>query len=402
MINLPAVFVANGLGVALMLTLIFSNRRVARNMFLDDKLFYTMNWLALLLCVVETITFCVDGRSFAGAVFWNRLLNVVLFVADISFAFLWTVYVDFKLFGRLDRLHRIYPFVALPAVLITILSLANLFWNIFFTVSPQNIYARTPAVVWVYLLTYGYLAAGAVMVMVYRKKVGKYLFMPVAVFLTPIFLGSLLQFLFYGLALIWVSVSFGLVSLYINLQNEVTMLDTLTKLYNREYLTRFLNMAQQKYDQLQRGKKGLCMCGLMLDVNTFKEINDTYGHSEGDLALQAVGECLMGQMQGDRFAVRYGGDEFVIIAWVKNEQQMKNLAENIQTKVSQANAKYNRPYRLSVSVGYAMYEPGQDDMDSFLRRLDQQMYQEKRRYYSDSKNNRRSRRAGEERCDSCP
>ena len=84
------------------------------------------------------------------------------------------------------------------------------------------------------------------MVFIFHKKIGKYLFMPVIVFLMPIFIGSLLQLLYYGIALIWVSVSFGLISLYINLQNEASMLDSLTKLYNREYLTRYLNYMLQK------------------------------------------------------------------------------------------------------------------------------------------------------------
>ena len=202
--------------------------------------------LTLGLCLMETFTFCIDGKVFWGSVFLNRLVNSMLFITNSVFSFLWTLYVDYKLFGKLERLRKIYPFVAIPAAIVCLLAAFNVYFDILFTVTPDNVYMRTPLAIISYLVTYFYLMMGAVMVFIYRRKVGKYLFMPVIVFLAPIFIGSIIQLFCYGIALIWVTVSFGLISLYINLQNEVSMLDALTKLYNREYLTRFLNYTMQK------------------------------------------------------------------------------------------------------------------------------------------------------------
>lgn len=386
MINLPAVLIANGLGASLMLTLIFSNRKGTRTVFLAEKLFFFMCQLTLGLCLVETFTFYIDGKMFPGSVFLNRLSNSLLFITNSVFSFWWTMYVDYKLFGQISRLRRIYPWVALPAVVVCLLAALNLFTDVFFTVSADNVYARTPLAVITYLVTYFYLLGGGIMAFRYRRKSGKYLFMPVAVFLTPIFVGSLLQMLFYGIALIWVSVAFGLVSLYINLQNEISLLDPLTKLYNREYLVRYLNFMRQKPPAKKK------MAGIMMDVNAFKEINDTLGHSEGDTALRLVGQCLMEVVRGDNFSVRYGGDEFIVICQVHSQQELDRLCERIRRRVDRQNDGGVLPYRLSLSMGSTLYNSASDDVDSFLRRMDQNMYEDKRRYYSDSRNDRRHRR----------
>ena len=366
-----------------MLTLILSNPQKTRNVFLDEKIYSIMCNLTLGLCVVETLTFCIDGQTFFGAIFLNRVLNALLFVTNSVFSFLWTVYVDYKLFGQVDRLKKIYPYVAIPAAMVSLMGILNIFIDIFFTVTPDNVYLRTPIAVISYLTTYGYLMAGAIMVFIFHKKIGKYLFMPVIVFLMPIFIGSLLQMLYYGIALIWVSVSFGLISLYINLQNEASMLDSLTKLYNREYLTRYLNYMLQKSSNEKQ------IAGIMMDINAFKEINDVYGHSEGDTALRIVGQCLMDVLSGDQFAVRYGGDEFIVILTIHQKKEIDVVIHQICQKIERLNNTDVRPYRISLSMGSAILQPGGENIDSFLQQMDEHMYQNKRAYYSDSKNDRR-------------
>ena len=135
------------------------------------------------------------------------------------------------------------------------------------------------------------------------------------------------------------------------------------------------------------------MAGIMMDINAFKEINDTLGHSEGDTALRLVGKCLMEVVRGDNFSVRYGGDEFIVICQVDSQQELDQLAERICRRVDRQNEGGALPYRLSLSMGCTLYDPAGDDIDSFLRRMDQNMYENKRRYYSDSRNDRRHRRS---------
>ena len=124
--------------------------------------------------------------------------------------------------------------------------------------------------------------------------------------LLPILAGSILQYLFYGLAFLWVSTALGLTSLHINLQNERFFLDPLTNLYSRAYLIRYLGALPER-------RKTKQVTGLMLDVNHFKHINDHYGHLEGDLVLREVGSLLQRASGSHAMVARYGGDEFVIL-----------------------------------------------------------------------------------------
>ena len=95
MVNLQAVFIANAIGAALMLVLIINNRINTRNVFLDERLFSLMPYLTLVQCAVETLSFVVDGQSFPGAHVLLVISNVTLYVVNISFAFVWTMYADY-------------------------------------------------------------------------------------------------------------------------------------------------------------------------------------------------------------------------------------------------------------------------------------------------------------------
>ena len=385
MINLPAIFIANGLGACLMVIMLLSNHRNVRSGFLDDRLFSQMCLLALFLCLFETVTFCVDGRLFWGAIPLARISNALLFALNAVFSFLWTVYVDYKLFGDLRRLRRVYPYVAIPAGAVCVMAGVNLFANVFFAISPENVYSRMPLAVLAYIVTYGYLLFGAVMVVRYRRRrAEKYLFMPVATFLIPIFIGSILQLLFYGLALIWVTVAFGLTSLYINLQNEATLVDSLTKLYNRDYLTRYLSRAEQRYLSAN------ALTGIMLDVNSFKQINDTYGHTEGDAVLRLVGRVLLKAVKGRGFAARYGGDEFIVILQNQTPEAVRQISDRIRRDIDASSRNRNCPYQLSISMGIHVYDQQADTIHSFLQAMDARMYAEKRQFYSCQANDRRA------------
>lgn len=370
-IDLPAIFIANGIGVALMILLLISNRISARNVFFDEKLFFHMVVLALLLCAVEAGSFCLDGRTFPGARVLYLLLTCLLFLFGIAFTFLWTVYVDYKLFEDRRRLRGRYPLLALPAAAVSLLLLANLFTPVFFTISEDNVYSRTPMSALLYVVVGGYLIYSVVLVYHSRRKVKRYLFLPILLFLAPILLGIVLQLVFYGMSFIWVSVAVGLVSLYINIQNEASSVDSLTGLYNRQYLNRFLLCTPE------RQPSGQLLGGILLDVDSFKEINDTYGHMGGDAALRDVGGLLRGLPLPGGFAARYAGDEFILVQLVDSEEEITAVAQELRQRTEAFNRTHRRPYHLSFSMGCSLWRPG-ENLDTFLRHMDERMYAEKR------------------------
>lgn len=85
-----------------------------------------------------------------------------------------------------------------------------------------------------YVVTVGYLIGGAVLIKLRQRRTGRYIYMPISAFLLPVYLGIVLQLLFYGLSFIWGAAALGLTSLYISLQSELAFRDPLTNLYNRQ------------------------------------------------------------------------------------------------------------------------------------------------------------------------
>lgn len=370
MINLGAIFIGNTIGAVLMIILLISSRTHARTVFVDEKIFLTMVWLTLSLCTAEFLSFLVDGATFPGAMMLNRILNSLLFAANISFAFIWTVYVDFKVYGDQERLRRRYVWIGLPAAAIVLMSLLNLFSDVFFTISAENVYSRTSLVPLTYLCSYGYLLYGMTLVYGRKNQGRKYLFLPVMVFMIPIMIGSLCQFFFYGLSLVWVSVAVAVVSLYINIQNEDAYVDALTGLYNRLYLNRHLR-------EIRPGK-GQCLAGIMLDIDHFKSINDTYGHAMGDQALQDVGRLLYRMADTHQaIAVRFAGDEFILLRSVSDRSEVEEMGHALRKAAEEFNNRKQRPYTLAFSMGIALFQEGAESLDDFISSMDTAMYQDK-------------------------
>lgn len=383
-VNMQAVLVANGLGIGLMIVLMLSKHHRGKVVSLDGRLFDGMCRMCLALCVLETLSFWVDGSDFPGARMIILGTNASLFILNAIFSYVWSVYVDYKFYGDFQRLRRIYRYVAIPAVVVCLMCLLNLFVPVFFWVGEGNLYYRTPLVVITYVVTYCYLTYGAVLVFRNRHKTNRYLFMPVMTFLVPIYLGSLVQLCCYGVAMIWVSVAFGLTSLYINLQNEKVFLDTLTDLYNRSYLMHYMEYLSRQ------NKKSTAVMGMMLDVNNFKHINDTYGHLAGDAVLREVGKILQSATDGRGAVVRYGGDEFVILLEGDTQKMGQHVREEIEKGLARYNASGNAPCPISLSLGVSEFD--RLDVDKFFRDMDEKMYDDKRAYYQQQGNDRRHHR----------
>ena len=129
----------------------------------------------------------------------------------------------------------------------------------------------------------------------------------------------------------------------------------------------------------KKSKKGKQITGIMLDVNNFKHINDTYGHIAGDGVLQAVGKLLIRATNRDTVVVRYGGDEFVIILEGARREEAEHVKESIQKEVDAQNASSDIQIPISLSMGVAEFE--KLDVYQFFQDMDRSMYHDKRSYY---------------------
>lgn len=156
-------------------------------------------------------------------------------------------------------------------------------------------------------------------------------------------------------------------------QRRASLLDPLTSLYNRRAMEQFGD------DMLDAGGAGCAL--LVLDIDFFKDINDTYGHAVGDVVLRQVADMLRKCIRGDDIAIRYGGEEFVVVLPKTNLPGAATVAEAIRHRIEclrllrRSDNMSVRPF--TISIGAAVQGPG-DTWDTLFHRADKALYQAKR------------------------
>jgi diguanylate cyclase (GGDEF)-like protein len=151
--------------------------------------------------------------------------------------------------------------------------------------------------------------------------------------------------------------------------------DLLTGLYNRNYfnetIVRDIKKAERKKERLSF---------ILIDIDGFKKINDTFGHLHGDGVLQECAHILKKSVvRKSDFLCRYGGDEFIIITPEQDCAVNDKLLNRIEKHLDEWNNKYSSfDYRLSLSIGCAVWKPGDNFMET-LHEADKRMYANKRK-----------------------
>lgn len=152
---------------------------------------------------------------------------------------------------------------------------------------------------------------------------------------------------------------------------RTSIVDGLTKLYNRTEIQRRITRAIDNAKRL-----GDNMALIMLDIDDFKRVNDTYGHSEGDAVIKGL-SAILSEMDDNNeyyFAGRWGGEEFMLLVEKEEEQKIWDLAEEIRKAF--AALAFEKAGSQSVSVGITMLQPD-DTIDSICVRVDKALYQAK-------------------------
>jgi diguanylate cyclase (GGDEF)-like protein len=151
---------------------------------------------------------------------------------------------------------------------------------------------------------------------------------------------------------------------------EQAIRDPLTNLFNRRYLEETLDRELSRAN-----RENYPVCVIMIDLDHFKRVNDTYGHEAGDLVLQAIANALAEHSRRGDFACRYGGEEFVVAMPNMSLEAACERAENLRQSLNTLRVSY-KYYSLSVtiSMGIACYPENGPTRESILRAADQAMY----------------------------
>ncbi len=335
-------------------------------------------YIAILGLFFDMASYIFDTQRFTGA---KLLSHTSMFLSVFLTVFLG--YVCNKFY---DVTFRIKPskrrmfFYLVPVVLIFVLLIANIFTGWFFSIDKKNVYTRGPAAFLSFALQYILFIVLGIRAIIFKlpSKTIRYLKLRNAF----IWIG-LLSFVF-GLgqliaggkiALFCFGITISLLVMFSRFQDDQITNDSLTGLNNRYSLDNYLSDKFKIYFEGIRGKEKLYL--IMMDINLFKQINDKYGHTEGDRALKLVASTLkeIGGKYEKLFLARFGGDEFVAVYETVNDHRVNELCVDIKENVKKAAEVVEYP--LEIGVGYALYRGKSMTLTELYNVADIALYQDK-------------------------
>lgn len=364
-----SVLTADIISILLIGTLYLANRQKAeydRDMRLLQQMMVTIG----IANISDSCVYYLAGSSNIVIKVLVFLSGSGLFLGNVMIGYLWAKFIMVHMNIPFSDIRRnIYRTIGLISIVLLVI---NIFYPLVFSVSDGR-YQRGFTYI-IFLIFAAFYILDSLYLYVKRvKKNGSLKLFPVHIFLIPVILGVVIQAFFVEIAITWTSIAISVAGIMTALKNEIIFTDCLTGLYNRVYLE-FLH-------KRACNKKDCWVSGIMIDLNGFKQINDNYGHAEGDLALCIVADLLLKSFSEYGVVTRYAGDEFVIMLNTTDDQLIQKIIKSAKKNFVTENEKNDKLYQLSASMGYAITNLSNETIDDFMNRIDEQMYQDKMKYY---------------------
>ncbi len=188
---------------------------------------------------------------------------------------------------------------------------------------------------------------------------------------------------FFGAAFVWMTITLSLQTALdvrrVALLEQENITDPLIGVYNRRFLNRRLI---EEYARAKRYQEQLSL--LLIDIDHFKRVNDTYGHQIGDQVLRYWGGLILGVVRATDIVARYGGEEVIVIVPNTSPAGALSLAERIRVNIEghelvlSSEPNRRQAIRITVSIGVASLTPSTAGVDEFLHEADRALYSAKR------------------------
>lgn len=305
----------------------------------------------------------------------NFCINGIYEIITVLMGYYWLCYVEAALDSKFVKSRYLKYLAKFPVFFITAGVIVSYFNGFLFYVDENGVYQRGEYILIHVFFCHIYTVITSVHAFIKALKCKSTLkakeYKVLSMFLLfPLSIG-IIQIMVPDIPSISVGVTLAFLFVYIDLQNLLISVDTLSGLNNRNQLLRYLT----SHIKTDTEEKKLYL--FMLNVNKFKSINDTYGHVEGDAALIRCAEALKAAANDGNFIGRYGGDEFIIIAELKDDYEAEEFCRIICKKLDEICRKDRVPYDLSFSCGYVSYSKEMDSIQSFIDAADRKLYEAK-------------------------
>ena len=349
-------------------------RSVSQQM--NRVLFRTLIYGIMFSLALDIVWVLTEGRVFPGAVMINKLDNALYLGIGVILGCIWYLYVLETLGYTISR--QLTSVVMLPGAFYLALNVISIWTGWIFSVTPENVYTHGPLF---FLQDIGalfmlFLPMVHIIIRLLNRKdtrTPRWLVWKLLLFYIPPVIGTLAGLLYLGLPGTWTCAAVSIVLMYIDDQDREILRDSLTGLNNRKTLESvFTEFTRQAGD----GKQ---LFLFMLDLDNFKGINDTLGHSVGDQALVQAAGLLTGSLAGMKaFIARFGGDEFLVMSFFGSEEEAEEYKQKLTESFREYNEKEQLPYLLRTSIGFSRWQQGQS-LEELTAEADGELYREKKK-----------------------
>jgi len=155
--------------------------------------------------------------------------------------------------------------------------------------------------------------------------------------------------------------------------NQMARVDQLTDMYNRKFLDEFVDVSIP-----QALRTNISYGVLMIDIDYFKMINDSYGHDVGDEAIRIVSRVIKNSIRKSDIAIRYGGEEFLVLLYNCDEENVRKISETIRMEFAKQKIHANgETFSKTLSVGYSLFPQNSESIWKCIKFADMSLYQAK-------------------------
>lgn len=304
------------------------------------------------------------------------LFNIAYYISLAAGGYLWFLYSEAEQ-GSSNVTKRSFRLLTLiPTLIIAALAITAPFNHLLFYITETGVYQRGSLHFLQLIISYGYIVITSLkaFVLAHKEKdyTKKHHLNVTASLIIPVAICGVCQIFLPNLPILCVGYCDSLLFCYIAMQEEHISIDPLTGISNRR------RMYHNFENLIEHARETDTTFGvLMIDVDKFKSINDTYGHVEGDRALAAIAEALRKASKPGLNIYRYGGDEFIMTSENGSESELWIIAQRIQNAVAEQAEAMNAPYKLAVSVGFTSYQLGDSNPRDIINRADAKLYEQK-------------------------
>lgn len=337
-----------------------------------NRIFFIMTQVTLIQLIVESLTIIINHRPEPWLIQFSKILHAILFSLSPMVIFLWCFFVNLWIFSNFDKVRKKMLLWSLPLIINITISSTSYFSGLVFSITDSNSYQRGTLFFIPVASAYLYLSYSCIVTIRNRKRLTDSELMALVSFSVIPFVGGIVQTFLHGALLMWSSIALGLIVVFIYLQQRMMQLDTMTGAWSRGAFEQYIE------NKVAKSSKDSEFAVIFIDLDKFKQINDNYGHLEGDNALKDTVEIIKRSLRSTDIIARFGGDEFVILLNGVSISKVEEIVHRIKTGFEEYNSTSGKAYKVEYSYGYEIFNPKDyKNIGHFLNHVDGLMYKNK-------------------------